>query len=97
MSLQAWFRPPRQLIALFLLITLVPSVLLMAFGWRLLQQDRVNGLQQMKERREQAADLVVSALERSVSTAEQSLRDRRRLRRSHRPTMPSRSSSRRAT
>ena len=74
-SLQAWFRPPRQLIALFLLITLVPSVLLMAFGWRLLQQDRGIGLQQMKERREQAADLVVSALERSLSSAEQSLRD----------------------
>src|SRR5438876_771988 len=71
----AFLRPPRHLIALFLLITLVPSILLIAFGWRLLQQDRELSRQQSQERREQAADLIVAALEQSVSAAEQSLRD----------------------
>ena len=71
----AFLRPPRHLIALFLLITLVPSILLIAFGRRLLQQDRELSRQQSQERREQAADLVVAALEQSVTGAEQSLQD----------------------
>ena len=75
MSVRVWFQPPRQLIALFALMTLVPSLLLVAFGWRLLQQDRAIGLQQLQERREQAADLVVSALEQRLTEIEQALRD----------------------
>jgi hypothetical protein len=75
MSLRAWLRPPRHWLGLFLLITLVPSVLLIWFGWRSLQQDRTLALQAVQERRNQAADLVVSGLEQSVAAAEQSLRD----------------------
>ena len=75
MSIRAWFRPPRHLLALFLLITLVPSTLLISLGWRSLRQDRALGLQQVQERREQAADLIVSGLEQSLSAAGQSLRD----------------------
>jgi len=37
MTLRAWFQPPRHLLALFLLITLVPSALLVYSGWRLIQ------------------------------------------------------------
>lgn len=75
MSLRAWFRPPRHLLALFLLITLAPSLLLIAFGWRLLRQDRALALQQVQQGREQTIDLVVSSLDQSLAGAEQSLRD----------------------
>lgn len=75
MSLRAWLRPPRHWLGLFLLITLAPSVLLIWFGWRSLQQDRALALQSVQERRNQTADLVVSGLEQSVAAAEQSLRD----------------------
>ena len=72
MPLRAWFRPPRHLLALFLLITLVPSVLLIALGWRSIRQDRVRELQ---DSREQAADLAVSNLQQSLSAAERQLQD----------------------
>src|SRR5712692_1732190 len=75
MSLRAWFHPPRHWLGLFLLITLAPSSLLIWFGWRSLQQDRALALQQVQERREQAADLIVAGLEQSLKGAEQALRD----------------------
>ena len=64
MFLRAWFRPPRHLLALFLLITLVPSVLLIALGWRSLRQDRARQLQD--EAAISAADLAVSSLQQSL-------------------------------
>jgi signal transduction histidine kinase len=75
MSLRAWFQPPRRWLGLFLLQTLAPSGLLIWFGWHSLRQDRALALQQVQERREQAADLIVSGLEQSLESAEQSLRD----------------------
>lgn len=75
MFLQACFRPPRHWLGVFLLITLVPSILLIWFGWRSLRQDRALALQQVQERREQTADLIVSGIEQSLAAAEQSLRD----------------------
>ncbi|MBK5292528.1 MAG: hypothetical protein JJE04_12740 [Acidobacteriia bacterium] len=75
MTLHALFRPPRNLLGLFLLIALVPSTLLIAFGWRLLRQDGALALRQVQERREQAADLITSGLEQSLAASEQSLRD----------------------
>ena len=80
MTLRDWLQPPRRLIALFLLATLVPSLALVASGWRLLEQDRALSLNQLSERREQAADLAVSELERLVAAAEQALRDPQALR-----------------
>jgi signal transduction histidine kinase len=74
MSFRDWFRPPRHLIGLFLLVTLVPSILLMVFGWRLLQQDRELERQHEARRREQAADLIVAGLEQSLAAVEQALR-----------------------
>jgi nitrogen-specific signal transduction histidine kinase len=72
MLLRAWFRPPRHLLALFLLITLVPSILLIALGWRSLRQDRAQRLQDSRER---AADLAVSSLQQSLSATERQLQD----------------------
>lgn len=80
MAIRDWLKPPRRLIALFLLVTIVPSLALVASGWRLLEQDRALSLSQFAERREQAADLAVSALERLVSLAEQALGDPQLLR-----------------
>jgi signal transduction histidine kinase len=75
MSFRAWFHPPRHWLGLFLLTALLPSTLLVWLGWRALQQDRALALQEIQERREQAADLIVSALEQSLAAAERSLRD----------------------
>lgn len=61
-------------------MTLVPSLALLASGWRLLEQDRALSLGQLSERREQAADLAVSELERLVAAAEQALRNPQTLR-----------------
>ena len=72
MPLRDWFRPPRHLLALFLLITLVPSVLLMALGWRSLRQERAR---QLADSREQAADLAVSSLQQSLASAERRLQN----------------------
>ncbi len=79
MALRDWLQPPRHVIALFLLVTLVPSLALVAAGWRLLEQDRALSVAQLSERREQAADLAVSELERSMATTEQALRDAEQL------------------
>jgi signal transduction histidine kinase len=77
MAYRDWLRPPRHLIALFLLLTLVPSLLLIAFGWRLLRQDLELERQQTDARREQAADVIVAALEQSVAAVEQAMRESR--------------------
>ena len=69
-----WRRPARHLVTVFVLLALVPSVLLVAFGWRLLQQDRALEAQQARLAREQAADVIVAALEQQVGAMEAALR-----------------------
>ena len=73
MSLGAWFRPPRHLLALFLLITLVPSTLLIVSGWQLLEQDAAVRAQQAQGRREQVADLTVSSLQQTLDAVDSDL------------------------
>ena len=60
----------RRRLAIFIV---VPSLALVFSGWRLLEQDRELSLSQLSERREQAADLAVSELERVVALTEQAL------------------------
>lgn len=72
---RTWFRSSHRLLGSFLAITLVPSVFLLALGWRLLVQDRALHQRQVTERREQAADLVVAALDQQLTTVERSLAD----------------------
>lgn len=79
MALQDWLRPPRHLVALFLLLTLVPSCLLIAFGWRLVRQDLEIERQQAEAGREQAADVIVAALDQHVSAVEAAMDDAARL------------------
>jgi signal transduction histidine kinase len=75
MSIRTWLRPPRQFVALFLLVTLVPSLLLLVFGWRLAQQDRASALGQIEQLRQQAASLGASSLDQALSSAIRALRD----------------------
>jgi signal transduction histidine kinase len=67
------FRTPRGLIALILAITVAPLVTLLWLGWRLLEQDRLLEGQQVQQRMERAADLVVAALQRALAVSEQRL------------------------
>jgi signal transduction histidine kinase len=66
-------RPPRKLIALIGAITVVPLVTLLWLGWRLLEQDHVLEGQQIQQRVERGADLVVAALQRAIAGSEQQL------------------------
>lgn len=65
--------PSRSLVALIVGITVVPLATLLWLGWRLLEQDRLLEGQQVQQRVERAADLVVAALQRALSASEQRL------------------------
>jgi len=71
MSLQTWFRSPRRFLVSFLAVTMLPAAALFWLGWRFLEQDRALETQRMRERREQAIDLIVTALEQALAADEQ--------------------------
>jgi signal transduction histidine kinase len=73
MSLLSWFNPPRRLLALFLVVTLLPAAGLIWMGWRLYRQDRALASERLRERRELAADQIATALQKRLAEAEQSL------------------------
>jgi signal transduction histidine kinase len=54
-------------------ITIVPLATLSWLGWRLLAQDRVLERQQVQQRTERAADMLVAALQRAIAVSEQRL------------------------
>src|SRR5215510_10776816 len=60
-------RPLRSLVALIVVITVVPLATLLWLGWRLLEQDRVLERQQIQQRVERGADLVVAGLQRVIA------------------------------
>ena len=65
--------PSRSLVALIAGITVVPLVTLLWLGRRLMEEDRVLEHQQIQQRVERGADLVVAALQRLVGVSEQRL------------------------
>ena len=65
--------PPLTLVALIAGVTVVPLLILVWLGWRLLEQDVALEQQQIQQRVERAADLVVAALRHKVSAIEQQL------------------------
>ena len=65
--------PSQRLLALFALVTLVPSALLVAFGWRMLRQEDEIQRTSLRTRKDQAAGLVVSALQAELDAAERLL------------------------
>ncbi len=73
MPINAWLRPPRHLVVLFLGITLVLIVALGWLGGRLLQQDRALERQRVQDRLELAADRAAAAFARRLAAIEDSL------------------------
>jgi hypothetical protein len=69
-SLRSWFRSPYGLLGAFLALTLGPALGLVWLGWRMLDQDRALETQRITERREQAADQLVTALQREIQESE---------------------------
>ena len=70
MGTRHWLGSLRRPIALMLLVTLVPSILLVALGWRLFREDRDGELRALRERRERAAERVGLALQRALRQVE---------------------------
>jgi signal transduction histidine kinase len=70
MSLRQWFRSPRYLLTLFLVIMLVLAATLSWLGWRLVEQDRALENQRTQERLDNAADLIAASLLRKFSESE---------------------------
>src|ERR1051325_6665594 len=54
--LREWLKPPRKLLLILFLLTLVSVSALAWFGWRLLDQERMVEAQRTQERLEHAAD-----------------------------------------
>jgi signal transduction histidine kinase len=65
--------PSKKLIALIVVITVVPMATLLWLGWLLLSQDRLLEAHQRQQQIERAVDLVVAALQRSISISQQRL------------------------
>ena len=66
MSVREWFRPPRQMLTLYLAGTILAAFALVWLGWRLLDQERSLASARAQERLEIAADRAVARLQRSI-------------------------------
>ena len=88
MPFRSWARPPRNLIALFLTVTLLSVIALVWLGLRLMEQDRALEAQRLQERREGAADRIVTSLEQALSASERRLANPAEWRQSRLQTMP---------
>jgi signal transduction histidine kinase len=65
--LREWLTPPRTLLLLLFLLTLVSVSAVGWFGWRLLQQERSVEAQRSQERLESVADRIVAAVRGTVA------------------------------
>ncbi|MDP2999695.1 MAG: hypothetical protein Q8N47_19565, partial [Bryobacterales bacterium] len=63
-------RPGSHLLVMFFATTFVLVTALAWMGWQLVRQDRALARQRLEERRENAADLAVGALQRHFSQLE---------------------------
>src|ERR1700676_2411767 len=57
-----WLKPPRTLLLILFLLTLVSVSALGWFGWKLLDQERMLEAQRVQERLEQTADRIAATL-----------------------------------
>jgi signal transduction histidine kinase len=67
MPLRDWFRPPRHLLAILLLLTTASVSALLWFGWRLTEQESAVEAQRSRERLEQAADRIAALLRANLA------------------------------
>ncbi|MBZ5585902.1 MAG: hypothetical protein LAQ30_27665, partial [Acidobacteriia bacterium] len=74
MGPREWLKPPRSLLLILSLVTLVSVSALGWFGWRLLDQDRIVETQRAQERLEQAADRFAATLREKLAETGERLR-----------------------
>ena len=67
MPLKQWLKPPRSLLVILFLLTLVSVSALGWFGWKLANQDRMVEAQRNQELLEQTADRATAALRRTLA------------------------------
>ena len=75
MSFRVWLKPPRSLLVILFLLTLVSISAVAWFGYRLLAQDSVVEEQRTQEHLEQTADRIVVTLRDRVAAATEYLGD----------------------
>ncbi len=73
MGLLQWLRPPRQVLLLFLAITLGAAGALVWLGWHMMEHDRALETQRTLEHLDHAADHVTSVLQRTLADLEDQL------------------------
>src|SRR5688500_8196915 len=73
MSIAAWFKPPRQLVTLFLLAAIVSTAAIGWLAWQLLASDRIDAMQRAAEDRDRTADGAVLAFESTLAALDRSL------------------------
>jgi len=67
MSIQQWFRPPRHLLVIFLMTTLVFLATIGWLGWGSLQEDSAVEIQRARDRLESSTDLVAAEVRQRLS------------------------------
>ena len=75
MSVRVCFRPARHLLGSSLAVTMLPVAALFWLSWRSLEQDRLLEAQRVRARSDQAADLIVTALQQRLAALELRLAD----------------------
>src|ERR1700704_5200776 len=62
MPLPEWLRPPKLLLLILVMLTLVSASALAWFGWKFLEQERMVESQREQDRREQSAERIAATL-----------------------------------
>jgi signal transduction histidine kinase len=73
MPLREWFRPPRHLLTVLLLLTAASVSAVVWLGWKITQQESAVEAQRSRDRLEQAADRIVALLRASLAETGESL------------------------
>jgi signal transduction histidine kinase len=67
--LREWLKPPRTLLLILFLLTLISVSALGWFGWKVLDQERLVEAQRLQERLEQTADRIAATLRGTLAEA----------------------------
>lgn len=75
MPLREWFRPPRHLLVILLLLTVASVSALLWSGWKLTEQESAVEAQRRRDRLEQAADRIAALLRANLAETGERLAD----------------------
>ena len=70
MPIRGWFRPPRHILTVFLVVAVVSAGALGWLAWLLLKQDEALAVQFQQSRLEQAADRAATIMQRALGDLE---------------------------